>query len=255
MNIVNIAGYKFISLNKLDTMQACLKARCLELDLRGTIILAGEGINLFLAGPKEPIESFLSYLREDPIFENKFADLTVKESFSNQKPFKRMIVRQAKEIITMRHPLIKPEAGRAPFVEAITLRKWLEQGHDDEGRPVVMLDTRNAFEVEIGTFDGALGLGINRFGEFPEAIQNASKDPNLNLSEKTIVTFCTGGIRCEKAALYMQEQNLSNVYQLEGGILKYFEEVGSAHYHGDCFVFDERVALDPNLNAATEKTL
>lgn len=246
-NIVNIAAYKFVAIPDPHAWLDLLRERCHDLELKGTIILAPEGINLFLAGKRENINTFMEFLGSEPTFAGRFSNLPVKESFSGSKPFGRMVVRAAKEIITMRHPMIQPEAGRAPSVDAHTLKKWLDQGHDDQGRPVVMLDTRNGFEVEVGTFVGALDFGIEKFSQFPEVIKNAAADENLGLKDKTIVSFCTGGIRCEKAALYLQEIDLKHVYQLEGGILKYFEEVGGAHYQGECFVFDERVALDPQL--------
>ncbi|MDP5008443.1 MAG: sulfurtransferase, partial [Glaciimonas sp.] len=198
-----------------------------------------EGINIFLAGPRDAIDSFLTWLRADA----RFTDIEVKESYSEKQPFRRMLVKLKAEIITMKHPLIKPELGRAPFVEAQTLKRWLDQGHDDNGKPVVMLDTRNAFEVDVGTFDDTIDYRISKFSEFPDVVA-AHKD---DLADKTVVTFCTGGIRCEKAAIHMQEIGITSVYQLHGGILKYFEECGGAHYHGDCFVFDYRTALNPEL--------
>jgi UPF0176 protein len=143
----------------------------------------------------------------------------------------------------MKHPLIQPEKGRAPAVEPKTLKRWLDQGHDDAGKPVVMVDTRNAFEVDVGTFDNTIDYRIAKFTEFPDVIAQHKEE----LGGKTIVTFCTGGIRCEKAAIHMQNVGFSNVYQLDGGILKYFEEVGGDHYTGDCFVFDYRTALSPAL--------
>ena len=152
--------------------------------------------------------------------------------------------------ITMKKPAIKPELGRAPSVDARTLKAWLDRGHDDAGRPVVMLDTRNAFEIDVGTFDDALDYRIDKFSEFPEVIDANRAD----LEGKTVVSFCTGGIRCEKAAIHMKEIGIENVYQLEGGILKYFEEVGGAHYHGDCFVFDYRTALNPQLQPTENVT-
>ncbi|MCY1359164.1 hypothetical protein D9M68_813480 [compost metagenome] len=157
-----------------------------------------------------------------------------------------MLVRAKKEIITMKMPLIRPEDGRAPSVRPVDLKRWLDQGHDDEGRPVVMLDTRNDFEVAVGTFDDAVEYDIAKFSEFPEAVAAHKAE----LEGKTVVSFCTGGIRCEKAAIHMQEVGVERVYQLEGGILKYFEEVGGSHYRGDCFVFDYRTALNPNLEPA-----
>ena len=237
--IINIAAYKFVTFDDTVAQRPRFQALCTDLGLKGTILLSPEGINLFLAGMRSSIDEFLAFLRADP----RFADLAVKESLSEKQPFNRMLVRLKREIITMKHPLIKPELGRAPAVEATTLKRWLDQGHDDQGKPVVMLDTRNAFEVDVGTFDNTIDYRIEKFSEFP-AIVEREKDA---LNDKTIVTFCTGGIRCEKAAIHMKNIGYESVYQLEGGILKYFEKVGGAHYQGDCFVFDHRTALNPQL--------
>ena len=236
---VNIAAYKFITLDNLDDLRAQYQALCNELGLKGTVLLTPEGINMFVSGPRERIDQYLAWVRSDA----RLADLQVKESLSNEQSHKRMLVKIKKEIITMRMPLIQPELGRAPAVEATTLKRWLDQGHDDAGKPVVMVDTRNDFEVDVGTFTNTVDYRIKKFTEFPEVIA-AHKD---DFAGKTVVTFCTGGIRCEKAAIHMQEIGYDNVYQLEGGILKYFEDVGGAHYTGDCFVFDYRTALNPKL--------
>jgi len=141
--------------------------------------------------------------------------------------------------------VVAPQDRRAPAIDATTVRRWLDQGHDDHGRPVVTLDTRNAFEVDHGTFEGAIDWRLTKFSEFPAAAQAHRAD----LEGKTVVSFCTGGIRCEKAALYLREAGLTHVWQLEGGILKYFEDTGGAHFRGNCFVFDEREALAPDLMA------
>jgi UPF0176 protein len=236
---VNIAAYKFVTFDNTEEMRPQYQELCKELGLKGTILLTPEGINLFLSGPRAQIDRFLAWLRSDL----RFADIEVKESYSEEQSHKRMLVKIKKEIITMRMPLIKPELGRAPAVAPATLKRWLDQGHDDNGKPVVMVDTRNAFEVDVGTFNNTIDYRIAKFTEFPEAIA-AHKD---ELADKTVVTFCTGGIRCEKAAIHMQEIGYDSVYQLEGGILKYFEEVGGEHYTGDCFVFDYRTALNPQL--------
>ncbi len=243
MNVVNLAAYQFVSLERLPELRAALLERCQHLGLRGTILLAPEGLNLFIAGPRAACDALVDYLRSDALFEGKFAALQFKESLSPAQPFRRLRVKLKKEIITMNSPTIRPEAGRAPAVDAATLKRWLDRGQDDAGRPVVLLDTRNAFEVEVGTFDGALDYRLNKFSEFPAAVA----EHRDQLGDKTVVSFCTGGIRCEKAAIHMRNLGLDHVYQLECGILKYFEEVGGAHYHGDCFVFDERAALDPAL--------
>jgi len=245
MQIVNISAYKFVSLDDIETLRPEMRARCEALDLKGTILLAPEGINMFLAGPREAIDGFMAWLHADA----RFTDIAPKESLSETQPFKRMLVRQKKEIITMKMPLIRPEEGRAPFVRPVDLKRWLDQGHDDAGRPVVMLDTRNDFEVAVGTFDEAVDYDIGKFSDFPPAVAAHKAE----FEGKTVVSFCTGGIRCEKAAIHMQEAGIEHVYQLEGGILKYFEEVGGAHYKGDCFVFDYRTALNPNLEPAGPK--
>jgi len=203
-------------------------------------LLAEEGINLFLAGSADDVRSFMRQLHTD----SRFVDIVPKESWSVTQPFRKMLVKVKREIIRMNHPTIRPAEGRAPAVDAQTAKRWLDQGHDDEGRPVVTLDTRNTYEVDEGTFAGVIDWRLNKFTEFPDALQAHKAD----LADKTVISFCTGGIRCEKAAIYMRESGLPHVYQLEGGILKYFEETGGAHFDGGCFVFDERRALAADLS-------
>jgi UPF0176 protein len=243
MHVVNISCYKFITLSDREALKAALAQRCQALDLKGTILLAPEGINVFLAGSREAIDEIVAWLRADP----RFADLQPKESLSASAPFRKLRVRLKKEIITMKMPLIRPEEGRAPSVAAATLKQWLDRGCDDEGRPVVMLDTRNDYEVEAGTFEAAVDFDIGSFSEFPPQLARHRDE----FAGKTVVSFCTGGIRCEKAAIHMQAVGIERAYQLEGGILKYFEEVGGAHYRGDCFVFDQREALSADLQPAS----
>ncbi len=238
--ILNIAAYKFVSLDDLPMRRDQLKSRCAELQLRGTILLAPEGINLFLAGTPESIATFKSELWSDAAF----VDIQFKDSFSDHQPFGKLLVKIKKEIIPFGVPEVNPAKQPAERLLARTLKVWL-----DEGRDVVLLDTRNAFEIKHGTFKNARDFGIKQFRDFPQATAGA----NESLKEKTIVTFCTGGIRCEKAAPFLSQQGFRNVFQLDGGILKYFEECGNAHFDGDCFVFDERVALDADLRA-TEAT-
>ena len=240
-SILNIAVYLFVSLDGLPELRAKMLDECTARQLKGTILLTGEGINMFLAGKTDELRGFMNWLRTDP----RFAPLQAKESWSEDQPFKKMLIKLKNEIIRMNHPAIRPEEGRANFISPKKLQEWLDRGTDDLGRPVVMVDTRNAFEVDYGTFENALHFNIEKFTEFPAAI-SAHKD---DLADKTLVSFCTGGIRCEKSGLYMREIGMEHSYQLEGGILKYFEEVGSAHYQGSCFVFDEREALEPNLDS------
>ena len=239
--ILNISAYKFVPLPDAEALRERLLARALALGLKGTVLLAEEGINLFLAGPAEAVRSLVAELQADA----RLADLVPKESWSAHQPFKKMLVKVKREIIRMNHPTIRPAEGRAPAVPAATVKRWLDQGHDDEGRPVVTLDTRNAFEVDHGTFEHAIDWRISKFSEFPQALLAHQAE----LQGKTVVSFCTGGIRCEKAAIFMQQAGLDHVYQLEGGILKYFEETGGAHYRGNCFVFDEREAVGADLSA------
>jgi UPF0176 protein len=238
-NVLNVSAYKFVPLPDAAALREPLLARAKALELKGTILLAEEGINLFLAGTADAVRTLLRELRADP----RLADLHAKESWSAQVPFGRMLVKHKREIIRMDHPAIQPAQGRAPALSAGTLQRWLAQGHDDAGRPVVTLDTRNAVEVDYGTFEGAIDWRLGKFSDFPAALSAHLGE----LQDKTVVSFCTGGIRCEKAALVMQEAGLTHVWQLEGGILRYFEETGGAHFQGTCFVFDEREALDREL--------
>jgi UPF0176 protein len=237
-SVLNISAYLFTHLDDPASLQAVLRDRANAAGLKGTILLAEEGINLFLAGDAAAVRGFADELRAD----DRFAALTTKESWSDDQPFGRMIVKVKREIIRMDHPTIRPEAARAPAVAPETLRRWLDEGADDDGREVVLLDTRNAFEVDYGAFAGALDWRIERFTQFPGAAAAAADD----LRGKTVVSYCTGGIRCEKAAIYLREVGV-DAYQLDGGILGYFEQVGGAHWNGECFVFDEREALTPGL--------
>jgi UPF0176 protein len=234
MNILNIAAYRFVALDDLPELRREMRARCTALGLKGTVLLAEEGINLFLAGAEAGIESFLCALRADA----RFAPIEVKRSWSAAQPFKRLLVKIKREIVTMGHPEIDPARTPAPRLAPRELKRWL-----DEGRNLVLLDTRNQFEVEMGTFDHTLSLGLKSFREFPLATPALAEKAR----ERTVVTFCTGGIRCEKAAPWLISQGFREVYQLDGGILNYFEQCGGAHFRGACFVFDERGALDPDL--------
>ena len=244
MDIVNISAYLFVGLPDYAAWRAPIKERCVALGLKGTVLLSPEGINLFVAGTAAHIDTLVGWLQGDAQFAGKLGALAPKVSRSREQPFKRMLVKLKREIITMRLPTIRPETGRAPDVKAATLKRWLDNGHDDDGREVVMLDTRNGFEVQLGSFINAIDPQIAHFSEFPQVVDTLAP----TLQNKRVVTFCTGGIRCEKAALYMADK-IPGVLQLDGGILKYFEEVGGDHWQGECFVFDQRVALDPDLQA------
>lgn len=232
--ITNIAAYRFAELSDLKPLRERLMGLCREQSLKGTILLSTEGINLFVAGSASGIESLLRALRELPGLE----DLAPKISLSEDQPFSRMLVRIKKEIIAFGVEGIHPARRTSPKLPAATLKQWL-----DEGRKITLLDTRNDYEIKLGTFRGALPAGIDHFRDFPQAV---AKLPE-SLKDEPVVMFCTGGIRCEKAGPYMESQGFRNIHQLDGGILKYFEECGGAHYDGECFVFDQRVGVDPAL--------
>ncbi len=230
----NIAAYKFANLDGLKPLREHLLARCREWELKGTILLSLEGINLFVAGGAAEIELLLSELRSIPGLE----DLAPKYSESDDQPFTRMLVRIKKEIIAFGVEGINPAKRTSPKLSAHTLKQWL-----DEGRPVTLLDTRNDYEVKLGTFRNARIANIDNFRQFPEAVSRLPEE----LKDQPIVMFCTGGIRCEKAGPFMEREGFRQIFQLEGGILKYFEECGADHYDGECFVFDQRVGVDPAL--------
>jgi UPF0176 protein len=232
--ILNIATYRFVSIDDPEAVRARLLPHANALGLKGTILLAYEGINMFLAGPETTVRTFLSILDDD----TRFANLDIKESWSETMPFHKMKIKVKDEIVTFRQAQVNPAKTPAPFMTAQELKTRLDRGEE-----IVLLDTRNDVEVDTGTFKNAVFWGNRNFTEFGEI----AKDHIDELKNKTVVSFCTGGIRCEKAAPYLQSLGAQNVYQLEGGILRYFEQVGRDHYDGDCFVFDERAAVDPAL--------
>ena len=234
MNILNIAAYRFVALDELEVLRKSLFDLCHRENLRGTILLAPEGINLFVAGPAAGVGLLRAALATD----ERLRGLDFKESWSPVMPFRRLKVKVKKEIIAFGVAGIDPARNPVPALPPATLRAWL-----DQGRAVILVDTRNTFEVAEGSFAGAIHLGNDTFRGFA-AVAGAldASDP-----ETPIVTFCTGGIRCEKAAPLLRRNGHRNVYQLEGGILRYLEREGSAHFRGNCFVFDERGALDAVL--------
>ena len=235
-----MAAYRFVELDDCEALRLQLHQRALAAPLKGTVLLAPEGINLTLAGAPQALQGWLDQLSADP----RFAGLEVKRHEADGLPFKRLRVKVKREIIRMNEHGIRPHTGRAPVVAAATLARWLASGRCDEGRPVVMLDTRNGFEVDAGAFEGAIDWRLQRFSDFPAA----ARAHRGELEGKTVVSYCTGGIRCEKAALWLREAGLPHVRQLDGGILRYFEQTnGAPHWRGRCFVFDDRVALDASL--------
>jgi UPF0176 protein len=237
--ILNVAAYRFVAIDDPAAVADRIRELAQARELKGSVLVAPEGINLFLAGPADGLRGLLAELGRDA----RFADLPAKFSDSELAPFRRLRVRVKREIISFGGRLQGQDGPRAPSVSPRQLRDWLRAGRDDAGRELVLLDTRNRQEVAHGSFASALALPIERFTQLPDALE-AHRDA---LRGKTVVSFCTGGIRCEKAAPWMREAGFGDVLQLEGGILGYFEQVGGEGYEGACFVFDERVALDPAL--------
>ena len=240
MNLVVAAVYKFVKLPDCAAMREPLLARCDALGITGTLLLAEEGINGTIAGTRSGIDKILEYLRSDP----RLADLEHKESAAQQPPFYRMKVKLKKEIVTMGVPGIDPTEQAGQYVKP---EDWNALISDADGLlpGVLLIDTRNDYEVAVGSFKGALDPRITTFREFPEYVKN-----NIDPQQKPrVAMFCTGGIRCEKASAYMLQQGFSEVYHLQGGILKYLENVPPEEslWQGECFVFDQRVAVGQGL--------
>ena len=238
-SVLNVSGYRFVALNDVASLRDSLHTRAAALRLKGGVILASEGINLALAGSTQALRGWIDEL----LSEARFAQMDLKFSESDALPFRRLVIKIKREIIRMNQAVVQPQLQRAPSVDAPTLARWMDAGCDDHGREVVLLDTRNGFEVDRGRFRGALDWRLRSFSEFPQALQ----ERRAELVGKTVVSYCTGGIRCEKAALWMQQKGIANVVQLDGGILKYFETNGTRHFDGSCFVFDERICLNSSL--------
>lgn len=235
-----VAAYRFVELADCAVLRDPLFDRAQAAGLKGTVLLAPEGINFTLAGAPAAMQGWLDALLADA----RFQGLELKQHNATALPFKRLRVKVKREIIRMNENGVRPQAGRAPAVDSRTLVRWLADGHCDEGRPVVMLDTRNGFEVDAGAFEGAIDWRLQKFSDFPAALEAH----RAQFAGKTVVSYCTGGIRCEKAALWMRDAGIPHVLQLDGGILRYFEETpGAPGWQGRCFVFDERLALDDQL--------
>jgi UPF0176 protein len=232
--IVNISTYCFAPLSDLKSLREELVGSCRDWGLKGTILLSPEGINLFVAGEEGSVDRLVERLRSI----RGLQGLEPKRSWSDEQPFNRMLVRLKKEIIAFGVETVRPAEYTSPKIAAKELKKWL-----DEGKPVTLLDTRNDYEVKLGTFRGAVDPEIKTFRAFADAVRKLPED----WKEQPIVMFCTGGIRCEKAGPFMEQEGFREIYQLDGGILKYFEECGGDHFEGDCFVFDQRVGVDPAL--------
>ncbi len=232
--VFNIAGYRFIDLHDRDELRDPFMNRCTDLGLKGTILLSPNGINFFLAGSEESVSEFIQYLESD----RRFSGIPIKFSRTDYQPFRRMLVKRKNEIISLGDSEIKPSEFTGPYIKPIEFKHLMDSGED-----ILVLDTRNDYETRIGSFEDSLELGISSFRDFPNAIASIPEE----YKSKTVVMYCTGGIRCEKASAVMMNAGFEDVKQLEGGILGYFKECGGSYWDGDCFVFDQRVAVDSDL--------
>jgi predicted sulfurtransferase len=235
MDIVAFSGYKFIPLTGLESLQLKFKQKAQALALKGTILLSSEGININLAGSPQAYQDWQLFLQQN----ERFQDIELKHSPAQTQPFAKLLVKQKESIITLKQAQqIQPPSEPEDTITPQQLSQWL-----DRGEKVTLLDTRNHYEHTIGSFDAAVKFDIKTFGEFPQQFQqHFSKD-----SDTPVVMFCTGGVRCEKVLPYLKQQGYRHIYQLQGGILKYLEQCGAKHWQGECFVFDNRIAVDSQL--------
>ena len=234
-SVVNIAGYKFEPLDDAIDLIPIYQQKCDELLLKGTMLISKNGINFSVAGTQQASDSFIDFIEKD----NRFLNIPLKVTYSETQPFRRMKVRLKKEIISLGRKDINPREMTGEKISPEALKNILDRKEE-----VLVLDTRNEYETRVGKFENAIDLNLDTFRDFPKAIESLPEE----YKDKQIVMYCTGGIRCEKASAVMMKAGFADVKQLEGGVLDYFKETGGAYWEGDCFVFDERVALDTELN-------
>lgn len=234
-NIIVAALYKFVQLQDCAALYKSLQTLCEQLQIKGTLLLAPEGINGTVAGSRASIDALLKHLHSD----SRLADLEHKESFAEHMPFGRMKVRIKREIVTLGRPEADPNRQVGIYVEPADWNRLIQDPD------VLVIDTRNDYEFAIGSFAGAIDPGTRSFREFPDFVNNHLADA----PSRKIATFCTGGIRCEKATAFLLGQGFDEVYHLKGGILKYLEQIPQEDslWQGDCFVFDERVSVGHGL--------
>jgi len=234
MNIANITGYKFTPIEDTSNLQKDISNCSNKLKLKGTVLISNKGLNFSIAGTRDNVDTFIEFLYSYERFKN----IPIKTTYNDYQPFRKMLVRIKKEIISMGVDDIDPFVFSGAKISPLELNEKLNNNED-----VVLLDTRNEYEVRLGTFENAIDLNLDSFRDFPNEMEYLKK----TLEGKDIVMFCTGGVRCEKASALMLKNGFKNVRQIDGGIINYFKETGGNHWKGDCFVFDDRVALDKDL--------
>src|SRR3990167_7327628 len=225
----NLLFYKYVEIKNLEKFQKDHLLFCKKIGILGKILVAKEGINGCVSGDEEQLKKYMTELKKD----KRFKDIEFKITHTKNHNFKKIFVRIRKEIVTMKNPsvVISHKAG---YIEPQELKKLL-----DEEKDVILLDARNIYESDVGKFENALIAPIDTFSEFPSFVEKIK-----DFKHKKIVTYCTGGIRCEKASAYLKEQGFTDVQQLHGGIISYGQECGNSHWQGKCFVFDNRGAID-----------
>lgn len=234
--IVIAAFYKFVPIDDFETKRAPLLAKMQEYNIKGTIILAAEGINGSFAGLRSDMDLFYQFIKQD----ERLADLNFKETFDKENPFDKIKVKLRAEIVTIGDKSIDPLKTVGTYLNP---EQWNELIRDPE---VVLIDTRNDYEFELGTFKNSINPNTENFRDFPEYVQKHL----LDKKDKKIAMFCTGGIRCEKSTAYLKDLGFENVYHLQNGIISYIEQMPQEQslWEGQCFVFDNRVAIDHQLN-------
>ena len=229
--------YKYVTLNNLEELRESVHESMRDHDVKGTILLSMEGINGAFTAEEDNFKAFINWLCQYP----EFSDIEWKITPVKEHQFKRIKCKIRDEIVSLRVPGVKLE-DKAPYVEPEEFKEWLDNEED-----MVIIDARNDYESKVGKFAGAKTPQIKSFRQWPQAVEELKE-----LKDKKIVTYCTGGIRCEKASAYMKEQGFENVYQLHGGIVKYGQVCGDEHWEGKCFVFDERLIADIDPKKASE---
>ena len=237
---LTIAFYQFVSLKNIEQLQVFILKFCQKNSIKGTILLASEGINGTISGDEKKIQKFIEFIKEDSFFKNNFKNLEHKESWASKNPFYRMKVRLKKEIVALGVDGVSPTDKVGKYINPEDWNKLIEDPD------TIVIDTRNNYEVDIGSFKNAINPQTESFWEFPAFVEKNLKDNK----QKRVAMFCTGGIRCEKATSLMLEEGFEDVYHLKGGILKYLETIpkDKSLWQGECFVFDQRVAVTHGLD-------
>lgn len=234
--VLNISGYRFVAIDDVPATLDSIEKICAELELKGSVFVAKEGINISLAGDLLAVQSFISRLEQD----TRFSNMRFHQTYSLFVPFSKLIFKAKSELVPLGENPLAVRSYSHQYLPAAELQHWIDTGKD-----FTLLDMRNNFEYRLGTFEGAQQLNMEGFRQLPSKTAEINRLPK----DKPVVTFCTGGIRCEKAGPYLEKFGFNEVYQLDGGIIEYLRSTQGKHWHGNCFVFDDRVSLNKQLRA------